>query len=370
MSLEVARATRLAREDAPQFTTDQLDLIKRTICKGSSDDELKLFLYQAKRTGLDPLTRQIYAVKRGSSMTIQTSIDGFRLIAERSGKYAGQCGPQWCGDDGVWQDVWVRNEPPSAARVGILRHDFSEPCWGVARFEAYAQKYNGQLSQMWKQMGDVMIAKCAEALGLRKAFPQELSGVYTSDEMDQATEPPKSAYRARKDGDWETLTAEIKAQATAADLKEWGLNNQHRIGQLPNEEWKALLREEYRRCMNELGGESVNIKEAPFTKLKEGLQASIIQHDAETGELIDDAIPGKEPDPAAYLDDLDMQMTVCKTDAELDEVWAEHMALEVTLFPPDRDRAQFLFEKHEARIRATMAVDADPKRKRNERRMV
>lgn len=180
------------------MTEEQVALIKDTIAKGASDDELRLFLYTAKRTGLDPLMRQIHFVKRKAKnpdgtwrdqMTIQTGIDGYRAIAVRTGHLAGI-------DDAVFDTEKAIH--PEKATVTVYRMVGGQRCpfAATARWDEYVQmkdEYiggqktgNKTTSGLWAKMPYLMLAKCAEALALRKAFPNDLSGIYTTEEMAQA----------------------------------------------------------------------------------------------------------------------------------------------------------------------------------------
>ena len=171
------------------FSQEQIDLIKRTICKGASDDELELFLYLCKKTGLDPFVRQIYMIPRkskdsnGNWVTVYqplVSIDGYRLIAERTKSYSP-------GRESTY--VYDKSGGVFSA-TAYLKKKGSDGTWheiaATAFHSEYVQKAKDGPTKFWAEKPHLMLAKCAESLALRRAFPAELSGVYTEEEMGAA----------------------------------------------------------------------------------------------------------------------------------------------------------------------------------------
>lgn len=163
-----------------EMSNEQINLIKRTVALGATDLELQLFLNQCKRTGLDPLSRQIHFIKRNGVGTIQTGIDGYRVIAERTGSYAGN-------DEPVFSYFEAGDSTPQRASVTVYRIIAGQRCPFTASAH-WNEYYPGDGSQgfFWRKMPHGQLAKCAEALALRKAFPNDLSGIYTNEEMAQA----------------------------------------------------------------------------------------------------------------------------------------------------------------------------------------
>jgi phage recombination protein Bet len=192
------------RADQTMWTPEQAAVLRQS---GISDDvtnaELAGFLHLCQRTGLDPFSRQIYLIGRKDRragrvvFTPQTGIDGYRVIAQRvTAQTGGTYGYEdflWCDSAGRWRDVWLSEQPPAAAKVTVIRN--GQKFSAVATFREYAQTFpDGNPSGLWGKMPAGQVAKCAEALALRKAFPHDLAGVYTAEEMQQADNPQPGVY--------------------------------------------------------------------------------------------------------------------------------------------------------------------------------
>ncbi len=173
------------------FGEEHMRIVRDAYAPTASKAEFEVLWLGARARGLDPVLRQIYFIKRTESRdglkvdiwTTQVSIDGLRSIAQRTGVYDGQDEPTFELDEagGVL-----------SVRVAVYRKDISRPFVGVARWSEFAQlKSNGDTTHMWGKMPFHMLCKCAEALALRKAFPEQLGGLYTTDEMPEPDAEPQ-----------------------------------------------------------------------------------------------------------------------------------------------------------------------------------
>jgi phage recombination protein Bet len=216
----------LALTSDQEFWSDkQIAALRQLGVERAGNGDLAVFMHVAQRTGLDPFARQIYMIERQGKQTLQTGIDGFRLVARRAVDRTGETlsigGSEWCDKNGVWTDVWLSDAPPAAARVVVLRN--GQPFPGTALWREYAQtKRDGSLMAQWATRSAGMLAKCAEALALRKAFPMDLAGVYTDDEMgpQQARQPQQSGGLAAALAKDEPQPADEPAETHDAEIVE------------------------------------------------------------------------------------------------------------------------------------------------------
>lgn len=214
MSTEIVKKETGEMTIVEGFNPTQVELIKRTVCRGATDDELVLFLHVCHKSGLDPFARQIYAIKRRVEgrevMTFQTSVDGYRAIAERTGNYA----------PGKEATFTYDKDGKLLSATAYIKKQVSDVWFDVsatAHFEEYIPKWwdskegKWKNPQMWEKMPHAMLAKCAESLVLRRAFPNEMSGTYTNEEMAQSETSPQRSVSMPK-------TKQIASEMPLADV--------------------------------------------------------------------------------------------------------------------------------------------------------
>lgn len=203
----------MSNDQQGEITEQRVALWRKSFAPDATDIEFQTFVEIVRRTGLSPEARQIYLTgrydkkKNRNIYNVQTGIDGYRLVADRTGKYAGN-------DDPVYDD----EGKPRKATVTVFKLIGGVRCpfTASARWDQY---YPGDAQGfMWKKMPHLMLGKCAEALALRKAFPSELSGLYTNEEMEQASSepaaaaPPVKAAKSKAQQEAKELTDELKQE--------------------------------------------------------------------------------------------------------------------------------------------------------------
>lgn len=215
------------------FTPTELSLIRRTVAADTNADEFELFIHTARHLRLDPLRKQVYAFVFSKDkpdkrrMSIITAIDGFRAIADRTGCYRPD------DDEPVYEiDPMMKSEvnPIGLVKAVVRVFKFSHGEWHKVTASAYWDEYapikeewasgddgrrrpTGEMtldtSGNWGKMPRLMLAKVAEALALRKAWPDDFAGVYAAEEMDRAKAVDGPAWEAADQAEEEKRLARI-----------------------------------------------------------------------------------------------------------------------------------------------------------------
>ena len=158
-----------------EFNQEKLTLIKSMFAKDATDMEFDLFIAMSKRLQLDPVIKQIYFVKFGGKMSIIVGIDGYRLIADRTGRYM----------PGKESSFTYDKDGKLFSATSYVKKLGPDGQWQEFGATAIRSEYDTGINQ-WKKGPHYMLAKCAEGLALRKGWPAEFSGTHTEEEMDKA----------------------------------------------------------------------------------------------------------------------------------------------------------------------------------------
>lgn len=237
-----ARGALALTPDQTDWTPQQLAALRQLGIEDAPEGDLLVFRHVCQATGLDPFRKQIYMIGRKTKVkywddrqrkqvedwvmkyTIQTGIDGYRKngrqAAAREGDKIRVDGPYWQGaDGGGWQDVWLGDKPPAAAKFTIFRD--GEAHVGIAMYREFVQTAPGSdaPNSMWRKMPANQLAKCAEAQSWRRAYPDDFSAMQLEDSA-QIIDPdgaPAEPSRVRSERVSAAGIIEARRPGTASD---------------------------------------------------------------------------------------------------------------------------------------------------------
>ena len=167
--------------------------LQNSVFPGAKDESILLAVDYCKARKLDILKKPCHIVpmsvtdaKTGNKNWRDVIMPGIyeqRITAFRTGQMAGQDEPVF-GDTVTFRGI----EAPEWCRVTVYRFINNERCaFSHTEYfsEACATTKEGKPNSMWSKRPRGQLAKCAEAGALRKAFPDELGGVITADEVNE-----------------------------------------------------------------------------------------------------------------------------------------------------------------------------------------
>jgi len=68
---------------------EMLNTLRNTVAPGLTDPEFMLFAEMCRATGLNPATKEIWAIKAGGRLQLMTGINGFLKIANSHPQFDG-----------------------------------------------------------------------------------------------------------------------------------------------------------------------------------------------------------------------------------------------------------------------------------------
>lgn len=164
-------------------------LTKQYLCPNATDAEAYMFLELCKFQGLNPWLREVYPIKYGNSpMQVVTGKETFTKRAQKNPKYKGsKAGVVVINRNDELEnrvgEIVLEGEELVGGWADVYVDGYIEPISATVGFKERCQYKDGKPASKWATAPALMIRKCALVAALREAFPDDVGGLYSAEEL-------------------------------------------------------------------------------------------------------------------------------------------------------------------------------------------